>query len=165
VVPATGFYEWMPAEQRRPKQPMWIHPAQDELLAFAAIYEPSVDEHGEVLDTFAIVTTEPTPQLREVHDRMPLLLGHAGIERWLHDGALSEEALVALSRDVGDIELAIQPVSSLVSSPRNDDPRCIEPAAAGAGSAEPAEDSAQLDLFGAREETLRVLTSAKPRAH
>ena len=165
VVPATGFYEWLPAEGRRPKQPMWIHPTQDEPLAFAGIYEPGVDEHGELVETFAIVTTEPTQELREIHDRMPLVLGRAGVERWLQAGELSEGALASLTGEVGEVGLAFEPVSSIVSSPRNDDPRCIEPLAAHAGSVEPSQGGGQLELFGDREDALRVLTSVKRRAH
>lgn len=166
VVPATGFYEWLPAEGRRPKQPMWIHPVHDELLAFAGIYEPGVDEHGTVVDTFAIVTTEPTRELREVHDRMPLVLGRDGVERWLHAGELSERILTGLTGEVGEVALAIDPVSTLVSSPRNDDPRCIEPLTSRAGTLdETAQGGRQLDLFGAPDHVLRILTSVKRRAH
>jgi putative SOS response-associated peptidase YedK len=141
VVPATGFYEWMPTQPRRPKRPMWMRPPSGELLSFAAVYEPSMDEQGEVVDTFAIVTTEPTSQLRPIHDRMPLVLGPEGMERWLAGEAPSESALSGLAGEVGKVALAIVPVSSAVSSPRNDDPRCIEPTTPDDESGE------QLDLF------------------
>ena len=175
VVPATGFYEWTPVEGRRPKQPMWVHPEADALLTFAAIYEEAVDEHGEVIDTFAIVTTEPTPELREIHDRMPLVLGREGVERWLGAEPPSESALAALAGEVSKLALTIDRVSSAVSSPRNDDPRCIEPLAAADADAAPTHAALptsghrhaghQLDLFGAPAPSKAVLTSGKRRAH
>jgi putative SOS response-associated peptidase YedK len=165
IVPATGFFEWMPAQGQRPKQPMWIHPREGSVLAFAGIYEPGVDEHGEVTDTFAILTTAPTPELREVHDRMPLVLDQDGIERWLRADPPSPEALAELAGEVSAIPLAIDAVSSAVSSPRNDDPRCIEPLPAGAAAESAAQAVAQLDLFQTPEASPRALTSGKRRAH
>jgi putative SOS response-associated peptidase YedK len=126
---------------------MWIHPEHGELIALAAIYEPSIDEHGEVLDTFAIVTTEPTEQLAPIHDRMPLLLDAEGIERWLEPGSLEDGVLKHIVRGVRALELAVRPVSTAVSSPQNDQPRCIEAVADGEDGEDGDDEGEQLELF------------------
>ena len=39
IIPADGFYEWKKVPGRKAKQPMYLHRADGELLAFAGLWE------------------------------------------------------------------------------------------------------------------------------
>jgi putative SOS response-associated peptidase YedK len=113
VVPADGFFEWTGA--RSDRRPIWFHAASGRLVYFAGIWQPGPD--GE--PAFAILTTAPSPEVAEVHDRMPVVLDVARARAWLErpDRALLGPApagwLVGteVSRRVNDVE--------------NDDPECL----------------------------------------
>jgi putative SOS response-associated peptidase YedK len=151
IVPATGYYEWRPEPDRRAKQPLWIHPEDGSVMALAGVWSETVSEDGEVVDTFAIVTTEAPDALRSIHDRVPLELRGQDVDRWLAPGALSGKALEAMveaARDVG--HLRADEVGTRVNTPAHDDAQCIAPRAA----ADPEHlADAQLSLFGRRGDT------------
>jgi putative SOS response-associated peptidase YedK len=74
VVPACGFYEWDAAKHkyyfRLPGHPLYL----------AGIYD-SV----EGVRCFVILTTAPNDSMRDIHDRMPLILPPDAIRPWLTD--------------------------------------------------------------------------------
>ena len=79
---------------------------------------------GDVVETFAILTTEANAAMRALHHRMPVILEPGAAGAWLSGGEVPlapfPEAAMTSFR-----------VSSLVNSARYDDPRCIEPLGAG----------------------------------
>jgi putative SOS response-associated peptidase YedK len=129
IVPATGYFEWRTQLDRRDKQPCWISPRNASVMAFAGLFESFVSPQGEALDTFAIVTTDAAPELRAIHDRMPLELREGQIDTWLAEGALPKTALAAMVRSAQDAaHLCVREVGRRVSSPAIDEPSCIAPA-------------------------------------
>jgi len=125
VVPATGYYEWQPAEhtmQRRAKQPWLIAPATG-LLAMAGLWDRWLDNRGSVVETFAVITTDARPPLSAIHDRMPLLVDvPETIDRWLRgDTKVLAHAASTL--------LTTTAISDRVNAPRNDDATVLEPKA------------------------------------
>jgi putative SOS response-associated peptidase YedK len=128
VAPATGYFEWRAMPGERVKQPVWIRPNEGGIMALAGVHESWVSKDGEVVDSFAIVTTTAIGSLREIHDRMPLELRGAGIERWLEPGSISDVELADLVQSAHDVtHLGAQEVDRRVSSPAVDDPGCIAP--------------------------------------
>jgi putative SOS response-associated peptidase YedK len=123
LVPASGFYEWK--REGGGKVPHWITTRDGGLLAFAGIWESWKAPEGEVR-SLAIVTTAPNPLLSPIHDRMPVLLFGAAREEWIRSGS-DPVALEAMIRPCPDELLRAYPVSTLVNSPANDLPTCIEP--------------------------------------
>jgi putative SOS response-associated peptidase YedK len=82
VVPADGFYEWTgPKKDRRP---LWIHPRNGELILFAGLYESWHPAPGQSECTFTIVTCAANEMMREIHDRMPVILDEARAEDWMN---------------------------------------------------------------------------------
>ena len=69
LVPADAFYEWkaMPGG----KQPYAIARQDGAPLAFAGLWEGWRWPNGDVLRTFAIITTEANATMTDIHDRMP----------------------------------------------------------------------------------------------
>lgn len=128
LVLADGYYEWR--RTGTAKQPVRIVPkAPGRVWAFAGIWEEKGLPTGEVLRTFAVITTEPNQPLRAVHDRMPVILDREAQAAWL-DAAAEPAALQRLLVPCADDEVDWYPVSTRVNSPRNDDAGCIEPLSA-----------------------------------
>jgi len=109
LVPASGFYEWK--SQGRHKQPYYFQPRNEPLFALAALWER---------DTCSLITTEPNAVVREVHDRMPLIVPKAGYAAWLAGDA-------AILEHPAAIEMSSHPVGMAVNQAAVDSPRLIEP--------------------------------------
>jgi putative SOS response-associated peptidase YedK len=123
IVPADGFYEW--AKRPDGKQPFYIHAADGTLLAFAGLWERwTRPEDEEVIDSFTIVTTEANDRMRPLHDRMPVILAHEAVVRWL-DPASEPDALSDLLGPCPDPRLALHPVTRAVGNVRNEGPELI----------------------------------------
>jgi putative SOS response-associated peptidase YedK len=122
LIPANGFYEWMPAAAGR-KQPVLIAMKDGSLFAFAGLYERWLTGDGEPLDTCTVLTTDANALLRAVHDRMPVIVPPEQYERWLDPAQDGPQALVA---PYPAEAMTWWPVSSRVNSVRHDDATLIE---------------------------------------
>jgi putative SOS response-associated peptidase YedK len=125
LIPADGFYEWK--RENGGKQPYYFHMQGGRPFAFAGLWE-SWDKGGGELLTCTILTTRPNSVLQGIHDRMPVILPHDAYNAWLDPDADREELGEFMIPYPGD-DLETYPVSRFVNSPRNNDERCIEPAA------------------------------------
>ncbi|MGH7477304.1 MAG: SOS response-associated peptidase [Longimicrobiales bacterium] len=123
LIPADAFYEWRRLGRR--KQPYRIHAGDDELLAFAGIWDRWAARDGAAVISCAIVTTDAAELVAPLHDRMPAILGRDERERWLHRDTPVGELLDLLRPFAG--RLQAHPVSTLINSPDNDGPECAEP--------------------------------------
>ncbi|WP_254545343.1 SOS response-associated peptidase [Halomarina pelagica] len=140
LVLADGFYEWVETDVG--KRPYRITRLDGDPFALAGLWEtwtPAVTQTGldefaggaddagsgpdrsvEPLETFTIVTREPTPLLADYHHRMALLLRPDDEAAWL-DG----DRVEAFDPPADD-ELRAYPVSTLVNDPANDSPAVVE---------------------------------------
>ena len=124
LVMTDGFYEWHKPEATKTKQPYHIGLADDSPFALAALWERwTPEDTAESLDTFTIVTTEANAVLAPIHHRMPVILAPSDYDTWLSRETLPEQAR-ALLRPCRPDAMVRWPVSTLVNSPRHDDPRC-----------------------------------------
>jgi len=123
LIPASGFYEWG-VDAAGKKQPFFIRPRGEPLLAIAGLWERWRAPSGEPLETCVIVTTEANALLAPIHDRMPVLLARAAQDVWLD--ARSDVATITELAARGP-ELETWPVGTAVNYPRNDDERVIAP--------------------------------------
>lgn len=124
IVPANGFMEWK--RLANDKQPYYIHSANDELFGLAGLWERWRPADGEAIDTFTIVTIDANTALRDVHDRMPVILAPQDHERWLDHEAPLEE-IQSLVLPCSAVFIAMHPVSRAVGNVKNDEPGLIEP--------------------------------------
>ena len=65
-----------------------------------------------------------------IHDRMPLILARADLDRWLGP----EQNPAELLRSYPSADMKMWPISTRVNSPDNDDPSILESAAEKAGA-------------------------------
>ncbi len=125
LVPASGFYEWQ-ATGGRTRQPYWIRPADDELIAFAGLWETWIDADGGEIDTATIVTTNANAALRPIHHRMPVLIAPADFALWLSPDA-DPQAAATLLAPPPEERLCAVPISTRVNRVANDDASLWEP--------------------------------------
>jgi putative SOS response-associated peptidase YedK len=115
LVPACGYYEWQ--GEGRDKTPYYIHPQDDQYIAFAGLYDIWTIADGEGLYTFTIITADADPFMMRLHNRMPVILGRDLEHAWLDTEVTSpKEVLDILARSAGDT-LDAYPVSRLVNKP------------------------------------------------
>lgn len=122
LVPATGFYEWVRRGGR--KQPWYLRYEDGSGMLFAGLWDRWHGD-GQVLESFAVITTAVHPHLAFVHDRQPAMLSRTEARIWM-DPVTSPETLRALLRPVLPRDVTAIPVSSHVNNARHKDSRCIE---------------------------------------
>ena len=104
--------------------PYAIARADGDPLAFAGIWEGWRSPDGEVLRTFAILTTAANEQLSMLHDRMPVIVEPADWPVWL--GEVEGDPSVLLHPAAEGV-LRLWPVDKRVGNVRNDGPELLEP--------------------------------------
>lgn len=134
VVPISGYYEWKHVDGA--KIPHYIHPADDEPMFLAGLYEwwknPALgdDDPDRWLLSFTILTRDAIGRLGSIHDRMPLFLDADFADAWLDPtvenvGDILDAAIDAAPEVAGT--LADHEVGTAVGNVRNDSPTLIEP--------------------------------------
>lgn len=130
LIPADGFYEWK--KLGKEKQPYCFTLLDDGIFAFAGIWDRWKSPEGKIVETCSILTTSPNDLVRDVHDRMPVVLPPDAYELWLDPGFTKHEGIVELLKPLAASAMKKFPVSTRVNSVKNDDPACAAPLAAGA---------------------------------
>ncbi|MBT9779421.1 SOS response-associated peptidase [Clostridium sp. MCC353] len=83
IVPCTWFYEW-----NKNKEKITFYRNDSPVLFLAGFYNRTDDG-----DRFVIITTEANESMKEVHDRMPLILEPDELEDWVLEDEKTEEIL------------------------------------------------------------------------
>jgi putative SOS response-associated peptidase YedK len=122
LIPADGFYEWQHANGT--KQPYFVRARDEDLLAFAGLWE-RWQRGQQVIESCAIITTNANESLASIHHRMPVLLPEDTYDLWLDPSVQDTDALQPLLVRSDATKLVAYPVSKRVNHPRNDDAECI----------------------------------------
>lgn len=123
LVIASGYYEWLPLPDGR-KQPYYIHPSDAPVMLMAGLWDRWQAPGGEALLSFSIVTEEAHGDMRQLHDRRPVRLPCASLQRWLY--APAPEALSMLQA-VPEPTLQWHAVHPGVGNARSEGERLIAP--------------------------------------
>jgi len=128
IIPADGFYEWKKVPGQKAKQPMFIHRADDEPLAFAGLWSVwrSKEDPTQELHSCTIITGEPNEKVAEVHDRMPVILPPSAWPTWLAPEVDDLDLLGALLVPAPASIIELYPVSTEVNNVRNQGPQLME---------------------------------------
>ncbi len=127
VIPADGFYEWKAQPGSKLKIPHYIQLKTHKPFGLAGLWEEWQGADGAPIRTCTIVTTEPNELMATIHNRMPVMLGRDGLQRWLDPSPGSPERLNDLIKPFPAALMEMHPVSTLVNSPANERPECIRP--------------------------------------
>lgn len=136
VVPTSGYYEWTVVDGE--KVPHYIHPADDEPLLMAGLYEwwrdpaKADDDPQKWVLSFTILTRDSIGHLGSIHDRMPLFLDPDHADAWLDPTTDNVRDVLDAAIDAAPLladELSEHVVSRAVGNVRNNSPELIQPAA------------------------------------
>ena len=129
LIPANGFYEWKGKAGN--KQPYYFQLPSGEPFAFAGLYEiwegkEAPPETGPY-KSCTIITTDASDSVKDVHNRMPLILKPEAFDEWL-DPNNKESAKIERILKRGSVkDLKYYPVSKLVNQVGNNKKECMEP--------------------------------------
>src|SRR6185436_3487361 len=98
IVPADGFFEWKQMPDR--KQPYRFVQRDRELFWFAGLWTE---------DRFTILTAPAVGCVRELHDRMPIILRTDALDSWLANEPCAPEDII--SRCIPSESLEMYPVT------------------------------------------------------
>ena len=110
VIPVTLFYEWGRADAGRKQAFEFADPAGD-FLWVAGIWE----EHPEFGRCYSMVTTDASPLMAPVHDRMPAILKASEAADFLNGGSWTFRPFAG--------PLSVTPCASPLAGPREPDPQ------------------------------------------
>ena len=128
LIPADGWFEWKVTGAG--KVPHYITHKEGDLLCFAGVYDPGGESHS---PSFAIITQPAAGALRDIHDRMPVVLTQGSYRAWL-DPELSDAAQIkSVTRPLPVDDLLAHPVSTAVNRVTNDYPELLDQIACNAG--------------------------------
>ena len=127
LIPANGFYEW--SGKPKQKKPYFVHLSDQELFAFAGLWEVWHGPEGEIIKSCTIITTEPNELVKPLHNRMAVILEKGDYDLWLSPDELPAEALRPLIRGYDADKMDVYEVSKVVNNARNETPECIIPVA------------------------------------
>jgi putative SOS response-associated peptidase YedK len=125
LIVTDGFYEWQGTGKA--KQPYFIRFCDDRPFAFAGLWESWEGPDHAAVDSCTIITTNANELTQKIHDRMPIILPSKTYDVWLDPAMQNVEKLTPLLIPFSSDEMEAYPVSTLVNSPVNEDPRCVEP--------------------------------------
>jgi len=118
LIPADGFYEWK--GKKGNKQPMLITTPDDEPFGFAGLWEvwDNKGEADEPLFTCTILTTDASEPIKDIHNRMPVILKPEAYQDWI-DEETPDKALKEMLKDRVQKDFAFRPVSKAVNKVEN----------------------------------------------
>ena len=117
LIPANGFYEWK--KEGGKKQPYHIHLGGQRLFAFAGLWT-EWEREGESICSCTIITTEANELMKDIHDRMPVILAEEGENVWLDGDFTDLSQLKKWLVPYDSTQMEARPVSSMVNSVRNE---------------------------------------------
>lgn len=124
VIIADGFFEWYRTTST--KTPYYFYLKDHRIFGFAGLWTVYKQKDGTNLYTCTIITTSANSLMKDIHDRMPVILTEEEAKEWLNPDIKNKDALLKLlgQFDPGDMEL--HQVSSRVNKATNDDPDIIK---------------------------------------
>lgn len=126
VIPADGFYEWQ--KVKNIKQPYYITPVAGSPFAFAGLWDSWKSPDGSAYHSCTIITTDASPQVSAIHDRMPVILKPDSVDLWLDADIQDSDRLENVLQEGHETIFTMRPVSSYVNYPKNNDEKCLEEA-------------------------------------
>ncbi len=125
LVPADGFYEWRKTDGR--KQPYFIRFKDNELFAFAGLWEHWEGPDHSSIESCTLLTTEANELVRPIHDRMPVILPSEAYRLWLDPSEQDPSRLLPLLDSHSADPMQTYAVDAIVNNPRNERPECTAP--------------------------------------
>lgn len=125
IIPLSGFFEWKRlGDSRRPYK---IFLRDEAIMSVAGIWETWRPGSAEQRHSFSILTTAANEFMREIHDRMPVILPRSSENAWLDPDVRDRKVLEELLKPYPSSWLDAVEVSTLVNSTKNNSPDLLKP--------------------------------------
>lgn len=118
LVVADSYYEW----RRADKQPFAVALRHRGPMTFAGLWDLWRAPDGDMLRSFAIITTRANELLSPVHDRMPVLVAPDGWAAWLGETAAAENDLKAMLEPYPSTSMTLWSLDRRGGIPRDNQP-------------------------------------------
>ena len=126
LIVADGFYEWTGPKGQ--KQAWYISLPSDGPFGFAGLWEVwRADDRKTEIRSCTIITADASPGLRDIHNRMPVILRAGAYDAWLDPANQNAERLRQILQNNSHVEFERTAVSSRVNYVGNTGAGCIEP--------------------------------------
>jgi putative SOS response-associated peptidase YedK len=128
LIPADGFYEWFGKAGN--KQPYYFCLPSNEPLAFAGLWEVWENKNTAaepiLYKSCTIITTDASDSVKDIHNRMPLILKPEFYGEWLDPENKEPGRINEVLKNGCVKEFKRYPISKLVNHVGNNSKECIE---------------------------------------
>jgi len=125
IVPLSGFIEWQRDGSK--KRPFAIHHKDQAIMSVAGVWSTWQQGDFPARHSFSILTTAANPFMKEIHDRMPVILAPEDESPWLDPGLQDPVAIKKMLKPCPSAWLSAFEISPMVNSPRNNRPEVLLP--------------------------------------
>lgn len=125
IIVADSFYEWKRIDSKT-KIPMRIKLKSDDLFAMAGLWEKWKSPEGKDIFSCSVITTSANEMVKDIHDRMPVILNPKDERTWLDPSLTDTHSLNQLLKPLDPNLMDAYEVSSLVNSPKNNSIELIQ---------------------------------------
>ena len=123
LIPADAFYEWTP---RNGKQPYLIKLKDDKPMGLGGLLECWHGYDTEIR-TFSILTTNANLMMRDIHDRMPVIISPDDYSAWLDTKLTDILKIQTMIKPYPERLMEAYPISREINNPQHDSPALIAP--------------------------------------
>ena len=125
VILADGFFEW--ERSSTTKTPYRFVLKNKRIFAFAGLWTVSIDELNQKVYTTTIITTKANSLMKDIHDRMPVILNEDQVKIWLDPKLKDQEALKKILVPFDSVYMDFYEVSKVVNNASNKSEETIIP--------------------------------------
>ena len=125
IIVADSFYEWKRVDGKI-KIPMRIKLKSNHLFAMAGLWEKWKSPEGKDIFSCSVITTSANQLVKDIHDRMPVILNPIDERTWLDPTLTDTQSLNHLLKPLDPNLMDAYEVSSLVNSPKNNSIELIQ---------------------------------------
>lgn len=125
IIIADGFFEWYRTTST--KTPYYFYLKSHKIFGFAGLWTAYKKPNGKTLFTTTIITTKANTLMKDIHDRMPVILTEESAKIWLNPAIQDSQILDEVLTQFDPNEMGLHEVSSRVNKPINNDADIIKP--------------------------------------
>lgn len=125
LIVADSFYEWKRVDNKT-KIPMRIKLKNNDLFAMAGLWENWKSPEGTSVFSCSVITTAANELVKEIHDRMPVILKPEDEKYWINPSITEPNQLNRLLKPLDEHLMETYEVSTLVNSPKNNSIELIQ---------------------------------------
>jgi putative SOS response-associated peptidase YedK len=123
LVPIDSFYEWQKIGSQR--IPYRISTKDQKICSLAGLWDIWINEKGEEIGSYTIITIPANEFMKPLHDRMPAILDEPSTKLWLSD-ELSPEDHLELLKPYESSKMQSYTVGPRVNKVSENDEKLIE---------------------------------------